>query len=140
MPDNTASNAEGTNQETVDAWLTAYVAAWKSYDPVAIGNLFSHDVTYRYHPYDDPVTGREAVVASWLEQRDPPGTYDAHYQAILIQGDQAAARGRSVYYEADGVSVKAEWHNLFLLRFDQAGRCTDFCEWFMRRHDNNPTS
>ena len=123
------------DKATVDAWLAAYVEAWKSYDPVAIGNLFSEDAVYRYHPYDEPLRGRDAIVASWLEQRDPPGTYDGHYETVLIEGNRAAARGQSRYFEADGVTPKAEWHNLYLLRFDQTGRCADFCEWYMRQPD-----
>ncbi len=47
-------------------WLNRYVAAWMSYDPDDIASLFSEAVAYRYHPYDQPVFGREAVVASWL--------------------------------------------------------------------------
>jgi len=125
--------ARELDQATVDAWLEAYVDAWKTYDPVAIGNLFSEDAVYRYHPYDEPVRGRDAIVASWLEQPDSSGTYDGHYQVDLIDGDRAASRGRSLYFEADGVTQKAEWYNLFLLRFDQDGRCSDFCEWYMER-------
>jgi hypothetical protein len=73
----------------VDRWLEAYVDAWRSYDRDEIAQLFAVDVTYRYHPYDHPVEGREAVVASWLGEdggdgasaRDEPGTYDASYRA-----------------------------------------------------------
>ena len=73
----------------VARWLTAYVEAWKSYDREEIGALFSDDVKYRYHPYDEPVEGREAVVESWLgegehegaSERDEEGTYDASYRA-----------------------------------------------------------
>ena len=57
----------------VDRWLRAYVEAWKSYDRDQIGELFAEDVKYRYHPYDDPVEGRDAVVRSWLG--DPPGAH-----------------------------------------------------------------
>jgi hypothetical protein len=46
-------------------WLDSYVAAWLSYDADDIAALFSDDISYRYHPYDDPVVGRDAVVASW---------------------------------------------------------------------------
>jgi hypothetical protein len=35
-------------REAVAAWLDAYVAAWRSYDPDAIGALFSKDATYAY--------------------------------------------------------------------------------------------
>ena len=69
----------------VDRWLQAYVEAWKSYDGKQIGDLFSEDVRYRYHPYDEPVLGRAELVRSWLGEasdpgasdRDEPGTYDA---------------------------------------------------------------
>ena len=50
----------------VSRWLDAYVQAWKSYDRDAIGALFTGDVSYRYHPYDEPLRGREAVVSSWF--------------------------------------------------------------------------
>ena len=50
----------------VDRWLQEYVEAWKSYDHDQIGALFTEDVQYRYHPHDDPVVGRAAVVRSWL--------------------------------------------------------------------------
>ena len=52
----------------VDRWLARYVAAWKSYDREAIGELFSEDAAYRYHPYDEPVIGRAAIVESWFEE------------------------------------------------------------------------
>ena len=52
----------------VDRWLDDYVAAWKSYDRDAIGALFADDVEYRYHPYDDPVRGRNSVVAAWRRE------------------------------------------------------------------------
>src|SRR5436190_859697 len=52
--------------DEVQRWLDAYLDAWKTYDGPAIEALFSEDVAYRYHPYDDPITGRDAVVASWL--------------------------------------------------------------------------
>ena len=54
-------------------WLDSYVAAWLSYDADDIAALFSDDISYRYHPYDDPVVGRDAVVASWLGESDPDG-------------------------------------------------------------------
>jgi ketosteroid isomerase-like protein len=132
MPEPSEATPQMLARATVDAWLAAYVEAWKSYDPVAIGNLFSEDAVYRYSPYDKPLQGRDAIVASWLEQRDLPGSYDAHYQTVMVEGDQAAARGNSKYFEGDGTS-RAEFYNLFLLRFDTSGRCADYCEWYMER-------
>ena len=56
------------DRESAQNWLNRYVHAWLTYDPGEIAALFSEDVTYRYHPYDEPDVGREAVVAGWLER------------------------------------------------------------------------
>jgi len=117
----------------VQAWLDAYVQAWKTYDKDAIGNLFSEDAIYSYDPYSVPIRGRAAIVDSWLEQPDSPGTYDGHYEPLLIEGEYAVANGRSRYYEQDGSMLKAEWDNLFVLRFDSEGRCMEYREWYMPR-------
>jgi ketosteroid isomerase-like protein len=123
------------DEATVARWLTDYVAAWESYDSAAIGQLFSEDAVYRWHPWDESdgaAHGREAIVASWLEDRDDAGTWAAEYRPWLVHGDRAVAVGISRYLEADG-SVKQEYHNVFLLAFDEDGRCREFTELFMLR-------
>ena len=65
----------------VSAWIAAYLHAWETYDPAAIGELFTEDAEYRWHPADEPEVGREAIVHAWLNpggnasSRDMPGTY-----------------------------------------------------------------
>ena len=98
----------------------------------AIAALFSESAVYRYNPYDDGVRGREEIVATWLENRDKPGTYSAEYASIAVDGDTAVARGKSFYYSADGKTITRQFDNIFVLKFDDQGRCTDFCEWFMQ--------
>jgi len=119
------------DHQQVDRWLAAYVDAWKTYDRDDIGALFSEDVRCWYHPYDDPVVGREAVLESWFgEKQDPLGTYDAEYHCLVAEGDAAVSRGRSRYFKPDG-SVELEYDNIFFLRFDGDGRCSEFREWYM---------
>jgi ketosteroid isomerase-like protein len=125
----------------VDRWLDDYVAAWKSYDRDAIGALFADDVEYRYHPYDDPVRGRDSVVAAWREEaefpgasgRDEPGIYDGSYRAVAIDGDVAVAVGQSTYTDGPDGPAAEVYDNCFLLRFDDEGRCREFTEWFVKR-------
>jgi hypothetical protein len=127
----------------VQAWLDRYVEAWKSYDPGAIGDLFSEDAMYRYHPYDEGEAverGRGAIVRSWVEpdgsasQRDEPGTYDGHYEAWAVDGRRAVAVGTSEYW-SDGsrTEIRDIYHNVFLLEFDAEGRCSSFTELYMAR-------
>ncbi len=114
--------------ERVQAWLDSYVAAWRSYDPDAIADLFSADASYAYHPYDDePLRGRDAIVESWLSERDEPGSWDASYAPLLVDGERAVATGESRY--ADGRTFS----NLYVMRFDGDGRCSEFVEWFMEQ-------
>ena len=118
----------------VDRWLERYVAAWKSYDRAEIGALFSEDAAYRYHPYDEPVLGLDAIVESWLEEDrlDEPGSFEGRYQAFAVEGDRAVAVGSSTYFDASG-NVDRVYDNVYLLRFDGEGRCSEFTEWFMKR-------
>ena len=117
-------------RDDVQRWLDAYVSAWRSGDPADIGELFSEGAAYRYHPYDEPVSGRDAIVADWLESPDAPGTWEAHYQPYAVEGDRAVAIGESRYTNPDG-SFRTLYYNLWTLRFDGDGRCADFVEYFM---------
>jgi hypothetical protein len=123
-------------RDDVQAWLDRYVEAWKTYDPTSIGGLFAERATYRYHPWGEPISGRDAIVRDWLEPdgdvsgRDAPGTFDAQYEPYALDGDRAVAVGHSDYFAADG-SIERRYHNVFLLRFDDAGRCSDFTEVFL---------
>ena len=113
--------------ERLQAWLDAYVEAWRTYDRDAIARLFSADATYAYHPYDDePLRGRDAIVASWLEEPDAAGSWEAAYRPLLIEGDRAVATGETRY--ANGKT----YSNLYVLRFDGEGRCAEFIEWYMQ--------
>jgi ketosteroid isomerase-like protein len=119
------------DHKSVQKWLDDYISAWKSYDPAAIGALFTEDATYKYNPYDEPVRGREAIVANWLENRDKPNTYSAEYKPIAVDGHTAVANGRSHYFNEDGTPLR-EFDNIFVMEFDNQGRCMAFCEWFMQ--------
>jgi hypothetical protein len=116
--------------EQFQAWLDRYVEAWMTYDPQQIGALFSADATYRYHPEDEPVTGRDQIVASWLDGRDDPGTYDAEYHPLAIDGDVHVANGVSRYFDAPGGKLRDEFYNVYVCRFNDAGECTDFNEYW----------
>jgi ketosteroid isomerase-like protein len=113
-------------REQLQAWLDAYVEAWRSYDEDAIRALFAPDAAYAYHPYDEPVRGRDAIVAAWLADRDEPGSWEASYAPSLIEGDRAVATGETRY-----VQDRRVFSNLFELTFDGDGRCTRFVEWYV---------
>jgi hypothetical protein len=116
-------------RDDVQRWLDAYVEAWRSYEPGAIGDLFAPEAEYRYQPYAEPVVGRDAIVADWLAEPDPPDSWSASYAPYAVEGDHAVAVGESRYRRPDG-SFRTLFYNVWLLRFDDAGRCTEFVEYW----------
>jgi hypothetical protein len=118
-------------RDDVQRWLDAYVDAWRTYDPASIADLFAAGATYAYQPYREPVRGREAIVADWLESPDAAGSWDARYEPYAVDGDRAVAVGQSTYFE-DG-KVRTIYYNVWLLRFDGDGRCAEFVEYW-REH------
>lgn len=114
-------------------WLDAYIAAWRSGDREKIGDLFHEDVSYRYHPYDkEPVTGRQAVVQSWLEDWDPKEPWEAEYRAHAVDGDRMVATGTSKYLPYRDHPERL-YYNVFLIEFDEEGRCREFTEYYVKQ-------
>lgn len=121
------------DRKQLQAWLDKYVEAWRTYEPEQIRELFSEDALYFYSPWDEdrPLRGREAIVAGWLEEPDAVGSWEARYVPVAVEDNVAVAQGRTLYRGPDG-SVKRQFDNIFVLHFDDEGRCTRFTEWFMQ--------
>ena len=108
-------------------WLDRYIAAWRSNDRADIEALFSSEARYFYGPYKEPLLGREAIATDWLAHPDEPGSWEAEYRPLAIDGDVAVATGESRYTNGRTYS------NIYVCRFDADGNCTEFREWFMQR-------
>jgi hypothetical protein len=121
------------NHADVQAWLDRYVEAWRANQSEPIEQLFTEDAVYSYRPWDSDghtVRGREAIVATWLEEPDAPGSWDAHYEPWAVDGDRAVAVGWS-RYDATGTHPERLYHNAYLLEFAPDGRCRSFHEFYM---------
>ena len=116
-------------------WLNRYIAAWRSGEAGDIGALFSADVVYSYRPYSEPVRGRAAVVADWQRSPDEPGSWDAEYHPIAVDGDTAVSVGES-RYPGEGKA----YSNVFVCRFDDHGQCREFSEWWVEKPRPKPAA
>ena len=126
--------------DDVQAWLDRYIEAWAAADAASIGDLFTEDARYRYHPSDHGFVGRDAIVRAWLDPSgdagslDEPGTWDAHYEPFAVDGDRAVAVGWSRYYSnASKATVRELYDNVYLLEFGPDGRCRSFTESYVER-------
>ncbi len=131
------NNSRLTAQHVQD-WLDAYARAWETYDPDQIAGLFSEHAEYRWHPYDEPELGRDAIVHAWINpggnasDRDAPGTYLGEYRPYAVDGNRAVAIGTSTYWtDAARSKVDRMYYNNWLLEFDDDGRCSSFTEYYM---------
>jgi uncharacterized protein (TIGR02246 family) len=112
----------------VAAWVDAYRRAWESNDPAGIGALFAKKARYFHTPFAEPWEGREAIVAQWLARKDEPGTTTFRCEVIATKGDTGVVRGWTQYLEPPG-----EYSNIWVIRFDERGRCREFTEWWVQR-------
>ena len=108
--------------------VTAQIA-----ESVAIAEiaLFTDDVRYHYQPYGEPVTGLDALVRDWLDNPDPPDSWEAKYEPYAVDGDVAVATGWSRYLATESKPERT-FRNVFLMRFAPDGRCAEFTDVYMR--------
>jgi len=118
-----------SDEKTVTDWIDAYRRAWDSNDPDDIRALFTEDATYRYHPDDpEPVTGHDAIVASWLKDKDEPGDTTFEYEVLGLSGDRGFVQAVTDYVKYGDV-----YDNLWVIDLAPDGRARAFTEWPMKR-------
>jgi ketosteroid isomerase-like protein len=114
-------------RDDVAGWLDRYADAWRTYDRDAIRGLFSADAEYRYHPWDEPLRGADAIADDWLRDPDAADTYEGRYEPYAVEGDHAVGVGTSRY---TGETPRT-FHNVFLLDFEPDGACRSFTELYV---------
>ena len=62
-----------------------------------------------------------------------PNSWEARYEPIAIRDDLAVIHGRTRYFDSDETQVRTQYDNVFLVRFDDDGRATDFTEWYIEK-------
>ncbi|MBW9092264.1 nuclear transport factor 2 family protein [Microbacterium jejuense] len=107
------------------AWLDGYLRAWESNDPDDIRAVFTPEAVYRYEPWTTAVTGQDAIVASWLDRRDEPGTYRFEGDVTAVDGRRAIVEGVTRY---DSGTV---YSNLWVIDLAEDRRAEAFTEWWM---------
>jgi ketosteroid isomerase-like protein len=82
-----------TDRATVSRWLAGYEAAWRAPGTEGLAGLFTDDATYLPSPYEQPVTGLDAIGRLWEEEREGPDEVFTLATAILaVDGPTAVVR------------------------------------------------
>jgi hypothetical protein len=120
------------DRSSVHEWLDRYIEAWRANAREPIEALFTDDVVYRFAPFGEKHVRRgiDAVVSEWLDNPDPPGSWEASYEPYAVEDDRAVATGWS-RYAATASEPEKTYRNVFLLDFAADGRCSAFTELYM---------
>ncbi len=117
-------------RDAVASWVLRYVQAWTSNDAGDIGALFAEDGRYFPEPFVEPWEGRTDIVEGWLRHRDEPGTWGFRFEIFGTDGAVGFVRGWTEYHD------RPDYANLWVIRLNDAGECTEFTDWYMAEPDS----
>jgi ketosteroid isomerase-like protein len=118
------------DREALRSWLDRYEAAWRSNDARTVRALFTDDATYRWHPWDEPARGADAITHAWLEEPDEPDSWTLTCEPVAVDGDTGVAQCVTTYAATANEPART-YHNIFLVRLTDDGRASEFTEFFM---------
>ena len=114
------------NRDDVANWITAYERAWRTPGTAGLADLFTADATYLHSPYEEPIVGLAAISQGWEAERDGPDeVFTMSSDLVAVEGDVAVARVEVRY----GDPVRQEYRDLWIMSFDDTGRCMAYEEW-----------
>jgi hypothetical protein len=88
--------------------------------------LFTSEAIYSQSPYQQPVTGLDAIKRMWEEERAGPDEAFTMASDIVAVDSPTAVVRVEVWY---GDPADQEYRDLWVIRFADDGRCTWFEEW-----------
>jgi ketosteroid isomerase-like protein len=109
-----------------EQWVAGYVAAWRAPGTDGLGALFAEGAQYLHSPYAEPIVGLVAIGQMWEEEREGPDeVFTFESRVLVMEGDTAVVRALVRY----GSPVRQEYTDLWVVQFEQDGRCIFFEEW-----------
>lgn len=114
------------------AWLDEYGRVWEQGDADASAGLYADDVRYYETPFSEPEVGPEAIHRYCLEaaaaQRDVRFSHGLH----TLDGDTGIAQWHVTFVRVPS-GAEVELDGVFVLRFDERGKCRELREWWHRK-------
>jgi hypothetical protein len=110
----------------LQAWVDLYERAWRTAGTELLADLFAAGATYQTAPFEQPFRGLPAIAAMWEAGRDGPDeVFTMDSEVVAVEGDTGVVRVEVRY----GDPVQQHYRDLWVVRFDAAGRCVAFEEW-----------
>jgi ketosteroid isomerase-like protein len=117
------------NRSDVERWVESYERVWRTAGTDGLAELFSPDASYLPSPWAAPVEGLAAIARFWEDEREGPDeSFTMAREILAVEGTMAVVRV-SVDYDSDDATPTQRWRDLWVIRFDDDGRCVAFEEW-----------
>ena len=116
-------------------WLDRYVTASSEFNRGAIEDLFAEGVRYLGGPWDEPIHGLDALVAFWEKELRSRRLVDAVTTPLALAAEVGVAEWWARYAPEPDRPGGREYSSVLVLRFDDAGRGTEYREWCLPRPD-----
>jgi hypothetical protein len=125
MMDSLGQNDPVLSRSDVQRWVDGYETAWRSPSTDALTSLFSDDTHYMHSPYAEPTIGLSAISRMWEADRDPDEVFTLETEVVALEETTAVVRATVSY----GEPKRQEYRDLWVIQFDDEGRCISFEEW-----------
>jgi ketosteroid isomerase-like protein len=113
----------------LEAWLARYGEAWETRDADKAAALFTPEATYHEMPFDAPLEGAAKIREYWARVTADQRDIDFSSKPIVIDDDTGVAEWSATFRTAS-TGATIELNGVFVLQFDDAGRCTSLREWW----------
>jgi uncharacterized protein (TIGR02246 family) len=116
-------------------WVEAYERAWRAPGTEALAELFTEDATYSTAPYAEPHHGLDAIREMWEAERSGPDEeFEMSSEIVAVENDVGVVRVTVLYKAAEDKErrrhrQRQEYRDLWVVRLDGDGRCSEFEEW-----------
>jgi hypothetical protein len=115
--------------EKFNTWLETYSRASRENDAQASAALFSADARYYESPFDEPLIGCDAIRNYWEAGAERFADKEASHEILSGQDNPGVARWRSTFTDLT-TGKRLALDCLFLVEFDEQGKCCLFREWW----------
>ncbi|HEV8295827.1 MAG TPA: nuclear transport factor 2 family protein [Acidimicrobiales bacterium] len=114
------------DRAAVARWIDGYERSWRSAGTDHLADIFAPTATYRTAPYERPYQGLTAIAALWDAERSGPNEqFTLTTSIVAVEDDTAVVRAEVRYHPPE----RSDYRDLWIIRFDQNGRCRAFEEW-----------
>jgi hypothetical protein len=114
------------DESSVRAWVDGYEQAWRTAGTDQIDVLFTTDATYQMAPFHEPHRGLDAIRVLWDAERSGPSEeFEMDFDVVAVDHPHAVVRVEVRY----GQPHPQRFRDLWVLEFDETGRCRAFEEW-----------